>query len=286
MTRLARLALALAVAAPPAVAQPARGPDTVIVQSGTLALRALLFRPAGRGPFPAVLFNHGSGHGALGPAGDSVDHPMQWQGEQLGPIYARHGYVFLYLLRRGNGLSEGQGVNSVDRWRAEMTAQRTEAGNRLQLELLETVELDDALAGLAALRALPDVDPRRVAVAGHSFGGAISLLIAERDSTLRAAVNFAGAAGSWERSPALRERLLSAVAHAAVPIFHVYAANDYTVAPGRALAAEMKRRGKPHRLEIYPAFGRTAAEGHSLVHLRPAAWERDVFAFLDERTRK
>jgi len=34
----------------------------------------------------------------------------------------------------------------------------------------------DALAGLAFLRARPDIDSRRVVVVGHSFGGSLSLL--------------------------------------------------------------------------------------------------------------
>jgi len=36
-------------------------PQTVEVRSGTLTLRALLWRPPGKGPFPAILLNHGSG---------------------------------------------------------------------------------------------------------------------------------------------------------------------------------------------------------------------------------
>ena len=278
------VAIAIAATAPAAAQSPA-APDTVVVRSGALELRALLWRPAGRGPFPAVLFNHGSGHGARGPAGDRAEHPMEWQGEVLGPVFARHGYVFLYLLRRGTGLSAGQGENSTDLWNRELAARRPEGRNRLQLELLEGAELDDALAGLAGLRALPEVDARRVAVAGHSFGGSIALLMAERDSTLRAAVNFAGAAGSWARSPSLRARLLAAASRTAVPVFHVYAANDFSVAPGEALAAETARLGKRHTLKIYPAVGRSASEGHSLIHLRVAAWEPDVFGFLDERLR-
>jgi hypothetical protein len=35
-------------------------PESLVVKSGALQLRALLFRPRGSGPFPAVLFNHGS----------------------------------------------------------------------------------------------------------------------------------------------------------------------------------------------------------------------------------
>ena len=37
------------------------GPNTVVVRSGALQLRALLWRPSGKGPFPAVLFGHGRG---------------------------------------------------------------------------------------------------------------------------------------------------------------------------------------------------------------------------------
>jgi len=275
------LPFALAPAfAPPAAGQSIRGPDTVVVRSGALRLRALLWRPSGRGPFPAVLFNHGSGRGAVGPTGE-IDHTMEWQAEVLAPVFVRRGYVFCYPLRRGTGLSAGQGTNSIDRWNRELAAHGAAARNRLQLETLETVELDDARAGLAFLRSLPEVDARRVAVAGHSFGGSLSLLLAERDSSLRGAVVFAGAARSWPLSPALRARLLAAVSHTAVPVFFLFAANDYSVAPGKALAAEMARRSKPHRLTIYPPVGRTAREGHGFVHLRVAAWEPDVFAFLD-----
>ena len=41
-------------------AQKAKGLDTVSVQSGTLILKALLWRPAGKGPFPTIIFCHGS----------------------------------------------------------------------------------------------------------------------------------------------------------------------------------------------------------------------------------
>lgn len=134
----------------------------------------------------------------------------------------------------------------------------------MQLELLTGEELDEAVAGLAFLRALPEVDPDRIAVTGHSFGGSLTLLLAARVATLRAAVVFAGAAYSWDLSPGLRARLLAAVRHT---------------------AAEMQRLGRPHRLKVYPAAGRSAREGHNLVFRNVATWEPDVFAFLDSRLR-
>ncbi|MDQ6844428.1 MAG: CocE/NonD family hydrolase [Bacteroidota bacterium] len=80
-------------------------PDTVIVQSGNLTLKALLWHPAGNGPFPTIIFCHGSYGGA-----DTTDDLKQTS--VLGPVFAKKGYIFLILFRRGAGLSEGQGVNS------------------------------------------------------------------------------------------------------------------------------------------------------------------------------
>lgn len=246
-------------------------PETVVVQSGALTLRGLLWRPSGRGPFPAVLFNHGSG-----PASDPHKPAI------LGAAFARHGYVFLYLFRRGAGLSADRGTNSAELMARALAEKGQEGRNELQLQLLE-IELSDVVAGLAFLRAHAEVDARRVAVAGHSFGGQLTLLLGERDANVRAAVVFGAAAASWEHSPKLQARLVAAVGRTSAPVFFIHAANDYSVAPGSALAAEMARLGRPHRVKIYPPIGQTPAEGHDFVHVGLSTWEPDVFAFLDER---
>ncbi len=160
-------------------------------------------------------------------------------------------------------------------------AEHGETGrNRVQLELLEGEALNEALAGLGYLRSLPSVDPVRIAVVGHSFGGSLSILLVARDTTIQAAVLFGAAAGSWESSPELQERLLAAVHQATASMFFIHAANDYSVAPGKALAAELQRMGKMHRLTIYPPFGSTTRAGHNLVFRGVNTWQRDVFAFL------
>lgn len=266
--------LLFVVALAPAKAQTvAPPPDTVAIQSGALTLHALLWRPAGRGPFPAVLYNHGSG-----PADAALGAPRM----ALGPVFARHGYAFLFLFRRGAGLSAGEGRNSYDRMR-EASADGQAARNRVQMEILEDDGLSDVVAGLAFLRSRPDVDARRVAVAGHSFGGSLTLVLAERDPTIGAALVFGGAAGSWDGSPELRARLREAASKTTVPVFLIYTANDYTTAPAKVLAADMERVGKPHRMKIYPPTGRTPAEGHDFVYREVPIWEPDVFAFLDQR---
>ena len=274
--------LTSALAATPEV--PASGgPETVTVQNGSLTLRALLWRPRGRGPFPAILFNHGSGRSR-----EQLERlgPYERQADALGPVFANHGYLFLYLFRRGAGLSADQGTNSFDLMNDELAANGMDARNALQLQLLENRELSDARSGLAFLRVLPEVNSRAVAAIGHSFGGSLTLLLAEREPTLRAIVVFSGAGYSWDRSPKLRARLLAAVARITAPVFFIHAANDYSVAPGQALDAQLRQLGKAHRLKIYPPVGHTADEGHDLVYLAVSTWERDVFAFLGEQMQR
>jgi carboxymethylenebutenolidase len=258
-------------------------PDTVVVHSGTAELRGLLWRPRGRGPFPAILFNHGSGRNRrdlerLG--------PYEQQAAGLGRVFASHGYVFLYLFRRGVGLSADQGTSSITLLDSALAAGGQDARNTLQLQLLETTALSDARAGLAFLRTLPQVNARDVAVIGHSFGASLTLLLAERDSGVRAAVLFSGSTGSWEHSPPLRARLLAAAGRTTVPTFIVMAANDYSIAPAGALDAEMTRLGKPHQVKIYPPVGQTPDDGHGFIYSAVPTWEPDVFAFLNGYMRR
>lgn len=276
--RVPLLALALSsLLVARALCQAGTAPDTVVVRSGALTLHGLIWRPEGHGPFPAVLYNHGSG---------TTAERQYAQAATVGPVFARHGYVLLFVFRRGSGLSADQGTSAADLLDREFAANGQEARNRLQLRLLETDQLGDALAGLGFLRTLPEVDTRRIAVAGHSFGGSLTLLMAERDTALRAAVVFSGSAGSWDRSPELRALLLRAFGRARAPVFFIQAANDYSIAPAEALSAETKRLGKSHRVKIYPSVGQTAAEGHDFVYLRVGTWESDVFSFLDEQMQR
>jgi len=266
-----------------AVGQPAAGPKTVVVHDGPVTLHGLLWRPAGTGPFPAILLNHGSGRSReelqrLG--------PYEGQAETLGPVFARHGYVFLFLFRQGVGLSSDQGTSAVDLMNSEFARHGQDARNALQLRLLRTRELSAAKAGLAVLRGLPDVNARKVAIVAHSFGGSLTILQAEKERGLRALVIFSGAGYSWDRSPELRGRLLDAITRVRVPVFFIHAANDYSLNPGKELDARLEQLGKPHRLKIYPPIGRTPDDGHAFPLLGVSIWEPDVFEFLDQHMRE
>lgn len=259
------------------------GPETVVIHNGSATLHAVLWRPQGRGPFPAILVNHGSGR-----TREDLEHPGPYEqnAEKLGPVFARHGYVCLYLFRRGVGLSSDQGANAVDLMNSESAAHGLEARNALQLQLLDNREMGDALSALKFLRALPYVDAKDVALVGHSFGGSLTVLMAEREPNLRAVVVFSGAGYSFDRSPELRARLIAAVDHIAAPVFFIHAENDYSLSSGKVLDARRQQIGKPHRLKIYPPIGHTVDDGHDFLHLGVKIWEPDVFAFLDENMQR
>lgn len=159
-----------------------------------------------------------------------------------------------------------------------LQAEGVEGRNRVQLQLLEN-EQYEAVAALARLRARADVDVRRIGVVGHSFGGSLSVLMAAQEQGIRAAVIFGGAAGSWAQSPALRERLLAAVRRVSASALFIHAKNDYSTAPGPALAAEMHHYGKSSAVKIYAPFGLDAQAGHNLIFRSVPTWELDVFEF-------
>jgi dienelactone hydrolase len=197
-------------------------------------------------------------------------------------VFVKHGYAFLYLFRRGQGLSADQGPFMQDVLQREKAANGDEARKRLQIVLMTTDHLDDVMAGLSFLKGLRGIDARRIAIAGHSFGGQLTLLAAERDNTLRAAITFGAAAASWEGSSEVRERILAAVRNTTVPIMLLHAANDYSTEPGKLMAAELAKLHHPHLLKIYPPFGKTPDDGHMFVYTDIAEWEADVFGFLDK----
>jgi dienelactone hydrolase len=258
-------------------------PRTVEIASDTLRLKAFLWKPAGPGPFPAVVFNHGR---SSSPQQHTNKLTITEAAQILGPVFVKHGYVFLYLFRRGEGLSADQGKFIGDILQREEAAQGKEARKHLQFVLMTTDHLDDAIAGLSFLKNLPEVDARRVAVAGHSFGGQLTLLEAERDPAIRAAVTFGAAANSWDGSAELRARALAAVAKITVPVLLIHAANDYSVTPGKSMANEFARLSKPYEFKLYPPVGQTSSDGHNFLYTEVALWEDDVFKFLDQKVRQ
>lgn len=96
-----------------------------------------------------------------------------------------------------------------------------------------------------------------------------------------------GGAESWKYAePQLKDAMTRAVQNARAPIFFLQAENDYDLSPSRVLSAAMKDASKPFEMKIYPAYGKTAADGHAFGYFGSSVWADDVFRFLNDHCAK
>jgi dienelactone hydrolase len=250
--------------------RPADAAQTVTFKSDERVLHGLLYKPKGPGPFPAVLYNHGSAPGLL--SNEAFD--------LIGPLLAARGWVVFAPYRTGQGTSAGAGPYIMDEIRAAQARGGEVAGEHAMVELLQTAQLQDQMAALAWLKSQSFVKPRQIAAMGNSFGGIETVLGVEQGGYC-AGVDAAGGAQSWEGHPELQGRMLRAVEHAGAPILFLQAGNDYSVAPSRTLHEAMQARGLPSALRIYPAYGSSPEDGHSFAWRGASVWAPDAIAFME-----
>jgi len=232
-------------------------------------LHGFLYLPKGAGPFPAVLWNHGS---------------EKWPGwhPELAAFYTANGFAFFIPHRRGQGRSSDAGAYIMDRQpsKFQFAVNGTEAGKTV-IALHEEASQDVA-AAVAWLRARPEIDPGRVVMSGVSFGGIQTLLAAEKGLGVRAFAAFAPGAMSWRWVKGLDGRLEQAIAHAQAPMLIVQAQNDFSLSPSQVLGPLLERQHKG-RAAVFPAFGDTEQEGHGGFARRrqgAAIWGPTVLEFF------
>jgi dienelactone hydrolase len=234
--------------------------------SGSHELKGWLHLPPGPGPFPCLITNHGSGidKGTL-----DVSRPgtaallMSWRIASFLPH------------RRGYGASQGPA------WREEVSAADGSEEYDTQLAARLDAEAADILAALDMVAALPEIDDAHIGVMGSSFGGTTTLLAASRASNFTCAIDFAGAAMNWDRTPTLRQLMTDAARRLTMPVFFIQAANDHSIGPTRELPRALAGRGQIVQHRIYPAFGVNAHEGHLLESRGSVIWAADVRHFLE-----
>jgi dienelactone hydrolase len=148
--------------------------EEVTVKSKDITLAGTLLLPRkGRSPFPAVITITGSGQ-------QTRDEPIPIPGlekyrpfRQIAESLASQGIAVLRVDDRGIGKSSG----------------------RETLLKVTTFDFaDDTRAEVAYLRNRPDIDPKRIALVGHSEGGIIAPIVASSDPAIAAVVLMAGSA--------------------------------------------------------------------------------------------
>ena len=241
-------------------------PRAISFQSGAYRLMGWLHLPPGPGPFPCLITNHGSG---IERGTEDTSRPgtaallMSW------------GIASFLPHRRGYGASEGPG------WREEASAPYGTDAYDAQLARRLDAESDDILAALEVVAALPEIDAAHIGVMGSSFGGTTTLLAAAKTDRFTCAINFAGAAMNWDRTPALRALMTTAALKLAMPVFFIQAENDYSIRPTRELAVALADAPQVMQSRIFPVFGANHHEGHLLESRGPTLWAADVRRFLE-----
>jgi dienelactone hydrolase len=211
-----------------------------------------MYRPEGEGRFPAVILMHGC-------AG------VRRKDTQWAEGFRREGYVALVV----DSLS-GRGITTWEDRRRIC----------IGLDLWGSTRAGDLLASLAYLRALPFVDPDRIAVVGWSHGAwaALDFLASaspEMVRGLRGVVAFYPYCGIASRATWLGFGV-------DVPVLMLLAEADAIVSTGSCLrlAEGQAERGRPVTTKVYPEVGHVFDWRDSAATLD--ARER-VRAFLAER---
>jgi len=273
MTRFAPFSWAAAAAAcavvGSAAAQPPSPPpyETRFYAHDGLRLESYLYRPAGPGPYPLVVYNHGSA--------TPDEEKKEWPAPFIARLLVPAGYAVLVPERRGYARSEGKAFSE------EIGADR---GARYVARMEE--EAGDVVAAADDVTRDPDlrVDTKRVAIMGWSFGGIVTTLAAAHGPRFAAVVVQAPGALNWDRSSDLRKALTKAATRIEVPIQCMVAENDATTESARAACTNA--RGTPAELKVYPPFTPTtlragSAPGHALFSFQGVKiWGPDLLAFL------
>ena len=225
--------------------------------------------PDGAGPFPLVVYNHGSV-----PAAQEKD---EWPAPYIARLLVPAGYALLVPERRGYGKSEGRSFAEEigqDRGPRFIARHRSEAGDI------------NAAAEFVLARPGSRLDPRRVVIMGWSFGGIVTTVAAGLSERYAGVIVQAPGALNWDRSADMRAALTAAAAKIRVPVWCAVAENDATTESARAICAAAKAAGARTTLTVYPPFTAVTVRpggspGHALFS--PAGvplWEKDALAFL------
>ncbi len=230
-----------------------------------LKLEATLYKPEGHGPFPLLIFNHGS----TGPGKTPVKQTLRW--ESFGKLFTPWEFVVLAPMRRGRGQSDGDYEEPY--WCSDAEVDR---GIKNAIQDLDAV--------FAYVKSLPYIDSSRIVLSGVSRGGILSVVYAaERPASVKAVINFVGGwmgegCTKYMYDPNLRYFKRSG-AKTTTPMLFLYADNDsyYSKEAIKSYARAFEKAGGKITFRLYESVGE---DGHHLSRYRNV-WLKDMEDFLE-----
>ncbi|GHN02231.1 hypothetical protein WSM22_37200 [Cytophagales bacterium WSM2-2] len=245
-------------------------------KNSNLNLEAYYFRPAGNGPFPLVIYNHGSRAGS---------ERQEVSCNFVASMLVKQGYAVIVPERRGYGKSDG--LTYGDEVGSNVGSKMMARFNEEASDVIALVDILKAAAPEVNTIA-KEIDFKRVGIMGWSHGGIISLITAGTRHDFAALVNQAGGALTWNGSPTLRSELPKLGEQIKIPALCMDAENDATTDAVISVGEAIKSSGQWEETIIYPAFMPTTnpghvAPGHLLFVQGVSIWQNDLLKFLQQQ---
>jgi dienelactone hydrolase len=242
-------------------------------QEKTFPLTGTLFQPAGAGPFPVVVLNHGS-------PSRSRDRDIMGRYRLIPQIreIMRLGFAVLVPMRRGYGASPGDFMEGAGS--CEKGAPRYDRAGKESAR--------DVLSAIEYVRTRPSLDRRRIVLMGQSAGGFASLATAAlAPPGVVAVINMAGGRGGNGKDgiPCAPDAMASVISDYArttkAPVLWFYSENDKYFGPAASTAwyDAFQKAGGKGRFVLGPAHGN---DGHLLFYAAEGLpiWSAAVESFL------
>jgi dienelactone hydrolase len=249
-----------------------RAPTPFFEAGLAVTLEVVIYRPLGNGPYPVLMFNHGS----TGNGDDPSQFRLTYTNEQIARYFNERGWMVAFPQRRGRGASDGQYDEGFTPDRSRYSC--------LQGPALAGLEraVQDVDAAYDYLRARQDVDPTRVISGGVSRGGILAMVhAARRPPAFIAAINFVGGwlgEGCTDAIAVNRGAFVSAASFPNSTLW-LYGENDpfYSVAHSRANFDAFTIAGGRGSFNVY--LRDAGLSGHLIIN-DPALWAPDLDVFL------
>lgn len=248
--------------------------STGLLENGhPVALELAIAKPAGNGPFPTLLFNHGSVSNGNNPK--EVTHTVTYA--ELAAFFNERGWLVVFPQRRGRGKSEGR---YAEGWQSELG--RYSCDPSLSLEGFERATQDIGEV-TRYLKSRADVDQTRMLIGGHSKGGILAMAFAAtQPERFVGVLNFVG---GWvgERCETADKINIPVFVNAAAfpgPSLWLYGARDpyYSLAHSQKSFTAFTSAGGKGSFHIL-TFG-VLRNDHQIVRNR-AVWSGPMSLFLD-----
>lgn len=226
-------------------------------------LEVTLFKPVGDGPFPLVVVNHGK-------SGVPAREQPRFRAINATQEFLSRGYAVILPMR--TGFSKSDGVYKQRGCDLEKDA------------VLQAKSIDVAIQHFIKQ---PYIDPNRVLIVGHSYGGLVSVAYGAnyQNSYVKGIINFSGGLKNLSGPCVWDISLTKAFAEfgktARTPSLWIYADNDELFPPALAKnsTAAYRQAGAPVQSVLIDSF---QGEGHQLFDSREGVklWAPFVTDFL------